>query len=97
LDKKRSLDVYFGRETSRVNVRQPFSAIEMEGKFDGNTNMRGAYPSSKAGAIRHCIAQALMECDEALGKPLRRARFIIRDARKVERNKCDLYKARNRP
>ena len=91
---KRPLDVYFGRETSRMIVRQPFSAIEMEGKFDFNVNVRGGGPNGQAGAIRHGITRALMVYDEALRKPLRKAGFVTRDAREVERKKCGLHKAR---
>jgi small subunit ribosomal protein S9 len=94
---KRPLDTYFGRETSRMIVRQPFSAIEMEGKFDVNVNVRGGGPNGQAGAIRHGITRALMAYDESLRKPLRKAGFVTRDAREVERKKCGLHKARKRP
>ena len=93
---KRPLDTYFGRETSRMIVRQPFGAIEMEGKFDVNVNVRGGGPNGQAGAIRHGITRALMEYDETLRKPLRKAGFVTRDAREVERKKCGLHKARKR-
>ena len=94
---KRPLDTYFGRETSRMIVRQPFSAIEMEGKFDVSVNVRGGGPNGQAGAIRHGITRALMAYDESLRKPLRKAGFVTRDAREVERKKCGLHKARKRP
>lgn len=94
---KRSLDTYFGRETSRMIVRQPFAAIEMEGKFDVSINVKGGGPNGQAGAIRHGITRALMKYDEALRPTLRKAGFVTRDAREVERKKCGLHKARKRP
>lgn len=94
---KRSLDTYFGRETSRMIVRQPFAAIEMEGKFDVNVNVKGGGPNGQAGAIRHGITRALMQYDETLRRVLRKAGFVTRDSREVERKKCGLHKARKRP
>jgi small subunit ribosomal protein S9 len=93
----RTLDEYFGRETSRMIVRQPFAAIEMEGKFDVLVNVAGGGPSGQAGAIRHGITRALLKYDEAMRKTLRRAGFVTRDARAVERKKYGLHKARKRP
>lgn len=94
---KRPLDTYFGRETSRMIVRQPFTAIEMEGKFDVSVNVKGGGPNGQAGAIRHGITRALMQYDETLRRTLRKAGFVTRDAREVERKKCGLHKARKRP
>jgi small subunit ribosomal protein S9 len=93
----RKLDEYFGRETSRMIVRQPFAAIDMENKFDVRVNVDGGGPSGQAGAIRHGITRALMAYDEALRKPLRQAGYVTRDAREVERKKYGLHKARKRP
>lgn len=93
----RTLDEYFGRETSRMIVRQPFAAIEMEDKFDVQVNVAGGGPSGQAGAIRHGITRALLKYDEAMRKTLRRAGFVTRDARAVERKKYGLHKARKRP
>jgi small subunit ribosomal protein S9 len=93
----RSLDEYFGRETSRMIVRQPFTAIEMEDKFDVTVNVDGGGPSGQAGAIRHGITRALLKYDEAMRKTLRKAGFVTRDARAVERKKYGLHKARKRP
>jgi small subunit ribosomal protein S9 len=93
----RTLDEYFGRETSRMIVRQPFAAIEMEDKFDVLVNVAGGGPSGQAGAIRHGITRALLKYDEATRKTLRRAGFVTRDARAVERKKYGLHKARKRP
>lgn len=93
----RTLDEYFGRETTRMIVRQPLVAIEMEKKFDAMINVDGGGPSGQAGAIRHGITRALMKYDEALRKTLRKAGYVTRDARAVERKKYGLHKARKRP
>ena len=91
---KRPLDVFFGRETARMIVRQPLVLAEMEGKLDINVSVSGGGISGQAGAIRHGITRALMQYDEELRLPLRRAGFVTRDARKVERKKVGLRKAR---
>src|SRR5581483_10476684 len=93
----RSLDQYFGRETARMIVRQPFAAIDMQDKFDVNVNVAGGGPSGQAGAIRHSITRALLKYDAALRSSLRKAGFVTRDARAVERKKYGLHKARKRP
>ena len=93
----RPLDEYFGRETARMVVRQPFEAIEMAGQFDVRATVKGGGGTGQAGAIRHGIARALIEYDETLRKPLRQAGFVTRDAREVERKKIGLHKARKRP
>ncbi len=93
----RTLDEYFGRETTRMIVRQPLVAVEMETKFDASINVDGGGPSGQAGAIRHGITRALMKYDEALRKSLRKAGYVTRDARAVERKKYGLHKARKRP
>jgi small subunit ribosomal protein S9 len=93
----RSLDEFFGRETTRMIVRQPLVAVEMENKFDATINVDGGGPSGQAGAIRHGITRALMKYDEALRKSLRKAGYVTRDARAVERKKYGLHKARKRP
>ena len=94
---KRPLDVFFGRETARMIVRQPLVLSEMEGKFDINVTVSGGGISGQAGAIRHGITRALMQYDEELRSPLRKAGFVTRDARKVERKKFGLHKARKAP
>lgn len=94
---KRPLDVFFGRETARMIVRQPLVLAEMEGKLDINVTVSGGGISGQAGAIRHGITRALMQYDEELRLPLRRAGFVSRDARKVERKKFGLHKARKAP
>lgn len=91
---KLPLDEYFGRETSRMVVRQPLVIIEKEDGFSINVNVSGGGPSGQAGAIRHGITRALMEYDESLRPALRKAGFVTRDARKVERKKVGLHKAR---
>ncbi len=94
---KRSLEVYFGRETSRMVVRQPLELLELTEKFDLYITVKGGGISGQAGAIRHGITRALIEYDESLRAPLRAAGFVTRDARKVERKKVGLRKARRRP
>lgn len=93
----RKLDEYFGRETSRMIVRQPFAAVDMLEKFDVTINVDGGGPNGQAGAIRHGITRALLAYDEALRKTLRQAGYVTRDARTVERKKYGLHKARKRP
>jgi small subunit ribosomal protein S9 len=94
---KRPLDVFFGRETSRMVVRQPLKLTDMLEKFDIMVNVTGGGNTGQAGAIRHGITRALIEYDEALRAPLRKAGFVTRDAREVERKKIGLHKARKRP
>jgi small subunit ribosomal protein S9 len=94
---ERPLDQYFGRETARMVVRQPLDVAEARDRFDVQVTVRGGGPSGQAGAIRHGIARALVEYDEGLRQSLRRAGFLTRDAREVERKKVGLRKARKRP
>ncbi|MEQ8482926.1 MAG: 30S ribosomal protein S9 [Pseudomonadales bacterium] len=91
------LDKYFGRETSRMIVRQALEVVELVDKVDVKVTVRGGGNSGQAGSIRHGIARALVEHDEGLRVPLRRAGFLTRDAREVERKKVGLRKARKRP
>ena len=91
---QRSIEEYFGRETSRMVVRQPLELVEAIDKFDVNVTVKGGGASGQAGAIRHGITRALMEFDESLRPTLRKAGFVTRDARKVERKKVGLKKAR---
>ena len=88
------LDDFFGRETSRMIVRQPLELTQMADKFDIKVNVAGGGITGQAGAIRLGIARALVEYDETLKAPLRRAGFMTRDARAVERKKVGLHKAR---
>ena len=93
----RTLEEYFGRETSRMVVRQPLELVDMLNKFDLKITVRGGGNNGQAGAIRHGITRALVEFDSELKKELRQAGFITRDSRKVERKKIGLHKARKRP
>ena len=90
----RPLDTFFGRETARMIVRQPLELSQLESKFDIHVSVRGGGTTGQAGAIRHGITRALMEYDESLRQPLRKAGFVTRDAREVERKKVGLRKAR---
>jgi small subunit ribosomal protein S9 len=90
----RTLEEFFGRETGRMIVQQPFGAVELGGKFDIEAHVQGGGITGQAGAIRHGITRALMAYDEALRGPLRKAGFVTRDAREVERKKVGRRKAR---
>ncbi len=91
---QRPLDQFFGRETARMIVRQPLKVAAVEGKFDVTVSVKGGGTTGQAGAIRHGITRALMHYDETLRPTLRRAGFVTRDAREVERKKVGLRKAR---
>ena len=90
----RSLNDYFGRETARMIVRQPLKVAQLEEKFDVSVSVTGGGTTGQAGAIRHGITRALMRYDATLRPTLRRAGFVTRDAREVERKKVGLRKAR---
>ncbi len=91
---KKSLDDFFGRETSRMIVRQPLDVTENLERFDIVATVKGGGPNGQAGAIRLGIARALLEYDETLRSDLRKAGLLTRDAREVERKKVGLRKAR---
>jgi small subunit ribosomal protein S9 len=93
----RTLDNYFGREVARMIVRQPLVLVGMDQKFDLNITVAGGGSFGQAGAIRHGIARALMDYDESLRPALRKAGYVTRDSREVERKKVGLRKARKRP
>ncbi|MEH6443934.1 MAG: 30S ribosomal protein S9 [Oceanospirillaceae bacterium] len=93
----RTIEVYFGRETARMIVRQPLELTSTSEKFDVFITVKGGGGFGQAGAIRHGITRALMEYDETLRPELRKAGFVTRDAREVERKKVGLRKARKRP
>ncbi|MTW22896.1 30S ribosomal protein S9 [Allochromatium palmeri] len=93
----RPLDEYFGRETARMVVRQPLETAGLLDRLDIKVTVRGGGNTGQAGAIRHGIARALVEYNEELRSPMRRAGFLTRDAREVERKKVGLHKARKRP
>jgi len=93
----KSLDEYFGRETTRMIVRQPLELLDILSTFDIRVNVHGGGNSGQAGAIRHGITRALLDYDETLRPELRIAGFVTRDARRVERKKIGFHKARKRP
>ena len=90
----RPLDVFFGRKTAQMIVRQPLELTNSSDRFDVNVTVSGGGTTGQAGAIRHALTRALMKFDEALRSPLRKAGFVTRDAREVERKKVGLRKAR---
>ncbi len=91
---KRTLDEFFGRETSKMVVRQPLELTENIGKFDIFVNVNGGGPSGQAGAIRHGITRALMVADGVLRGALKKAGFVTRDSRAKERKKYGKRAAR---
>ena len=93
----RSLDEYFGRPTSRMLVRQPLEAVGRPDSFDLRITVAGGGSNGQAGAIRHGITRALIEFDETFRPTLRKAGYVTRDAREVERKKVGLHKARRAP
>ncbi|WP_428356243.1 30S ribosomal protein S9 [Methyloprofundus sp.] len=93
----KAIDVYFGRKTDEMIARSPLELVELNDKFDINVTVKGSGPSGQAGAIRHGVTRALMVYDETLRPELRKAGFVTRDSRKVERKKVGLHKARKRP
>lgn len=101
---KTTLEDYFGRKTSRMIVKQPLIVTSLQDKFDILVTVRGGGSNGQAGAIRHGIARALLRFEEGTGgdgtaegslrKLLRKAGYLTRDAREVERKKVGLHKAR---
>ncbi|KAB2928961.1 MAG: 30S ribosomal protein S9 [Candidatus Contendobacter sp.] len=94
---QRPLNEYFGRETSCMVVNQALEAVNLKEKFDIYVTVKGGGITGQAGAIRHGITRALIEYDESLRPSLRKAGFVTRDAREVERKKVGLHKARRAP
>ena len=92
----KTLDEYFGRETSKMVVRQPLELTENVGKFDVYVNVCGGGDSGQAGAIKHGITKALLEADPELRAELKKAGFITRDSRVKERKKYGRAAARKR-
>jgi small subunit ribosomal protein S9 len=90
----KTVEDYFGRETSRMLVRQPLELVDALTRFDIRVTVAGGGPNGQAGAIRHGITRALIQYDEAMRPPLRTAGLVTRDAREVERKKVGLHKAR---
>ncbi len=91
---KKPIDEFFDRDTARMIVRQPLEHTELIGKIDVNATVKGGGGSGQAGAIRHGLSRALLSYDENLRSALREKGFLTRDARKVERKKVGLKKAR---
>ncbi len=94
---KRLLQDYFSRPTARMVVMQALELVELTDKIDLYITVSGGGITGQAGAIRHGITRALMQYDESLRPTLRKAGFVTRDARRVERKKVGLHKARKRP
>ncbi len=93
----RDIDDYFGLETLKLIVRQPLELTETTSKFDVVVNVNGGGVTGQAGAIRHGIARALVESDQAMKPILKKAGFITRDPRMKERKKYGLKAARRAP
>jgi small subunit ribosomal protein S9 len=93
----RTLEDYFPRSAHRVAVMAPLKVAGAESTYDLRVRVEGGGPTGQAGAIRHGIARALVEADPELRTVLKREGFLTRDARKVERKKAGLHKARKAP
>lgn len=93
----RPLNDYFGRETVRMIVLQPFEVTQSAGSYDAEVNVTGGGISGQAGAIRHGLTRALLQVNPDYRSPLKKAGFITRDPRSVERKKYGRHKARKRP
>lgn len=94
---RRSLDDYFGRPTSRMIIQQPFELTGTAGQYDVAVNVRGGGVSAQAAAIRHGITRALIEANAEFRPALKKAGYVTRDPREVERKKYGRHKARKRP
>ena len=94
---KKDIDDYFGLETLKLTINQPFEATGTVGKFDIIANVNGGGLSGQAGAIRHGLSRALVQADEANKPALKAAGFLTRDPRMKERKKYGLKAARRAP
>jgi small subunit ribosomal protein S9 len=94
---ERSADEYFGRESSRMIIRQPFEVTSTAEQYRVDVNVFGGGVSAQAVAIRHGVTRALLQVDAEYRPALKKAGFITRDSRKVERKKYGRHKARKRP
>ena len=92
----RPMDEYFGRETSKMILQQPLQVLEQMGKVDITVNVKGGGLSGQAGAIRHGLSRALCALNPEFRSPLKKAGFLTRDARSVERKKYGQPGARRR-
>ena len=93
----RTLENYFGRETSRMIVNQPFEVTNTRNRFDVIANVHGGGIAAQAQALRHGISRALLLTSSDHRLPLKKAGFLTRDSREVERKKYGRHKARKRP
>ena len=93
---KRDVEIYFPRETLKMILRQPLEIVEQTSKWDIVINVTGGGPSGQAGAVRHGISRALVEADPDVRPALKKAGFLTRDARRVERKKYGQPGARKR-
>lgn len=91
---KKEVDDYFGVDTLKLLINQPFAVTSTSGKFDVIASVKGGGMSGQAGAIRHGIARALVQADEEMRKPLKKAGLLTRDPRMKERKKYGLKAAR---
>ncbi|MGH8552959.1 MAG: 30S ribosomal protein S9, partial [Methylococcales bacterium] len=88
---KKPLEDYFGRKTDQMIARQPLECIDAIDQFDFTIKVKGGGPSGQAGAIRHGITRALIDFNESYRAPLRKAGYVTRDSRIVERKKIGLH------
>ena len=93
----KSLAEYFPRMVHQMLATSPLKTAGLDGQYDLRVRVHGGGPSGQAGAVRHGIARALVEVNPELRVPLKRAGFLTRDARQVERKKAGLHKARKAP
>ena len=94
---ERPLEDYFGRETSRMIVHQPFEVTSTQAQFRADVKVQGGGVAAQAVAIRHGITRALLQANPDLRSALKKAGFVTRDPREVERKKYGRHKARKRP
>ena len=93
----KSIEEYFPRKVHQMAALSPLNTVELLGQYDLRVRVHGGGPSGQAGAVRHGVARALVEINPELRVPLKRAGFLTRDAREVERKKAGLHKARKAP
>ncbi|HET7137784.1 MAG TPA: 30S ribosomal protein S9 [Gaiellaceae bacterium] len=93
----KTIEEYFPRLVHRVLATSPLKTAGLDGQYDLRVRVHGGGPTGQAGAVRHGIARALVEVNPELRVPLKRAGFLTRDARQVERKKAGLHKARKAP
>jgi small subunit ribosomal protein S9 len=93
----KTIEEYFPRMIHRMLATAPLKTVGLDGQYDLRVRLHGGGPTGQAGAMRHGIARALVEVNPELRAPLKRAGFLTRDARVVERKKAGLHKARKAP